>query len=158
MRARLAAALVLVLAACSCLGPASSGQKLRDAAYDLANAVRFGRLDIALGYVEPEDQAAFATRRAGWGRELRVVDVELESLRLLDSDNAEVNLSVVWHRLDETTIRVSQIGQRWRQGRDDWLMVEEQRTGGAPGIFGRDTMPGTGGARGGRSGAARSAP
>ena len=66
---------------------------------------------------------------------LRIVDVELMGMQMVAPGTAEVSLAVSWHRLDETTLRTSQIAQKWSQKSGDWRMAEEIRTSGSPGLF-----------------------
>ena len=135
-------ACTLVLGAC--VPPITPMQRLTDAAYDLNLATRFGRMDVAMPYVAPDAQAQFARHHALWGNTVRVVDLDLVSLRALDQENVAVDLLVAWHSVDDMTVRQSQITQRWQLERDDWRLVEELRSGGAPGLFpGHDGAPKT---------------
>jgi hypothetical protein len=120
----------------SCIAPPSPAERLAYSATELNAATRFARMDIALGMVAKDAQSDFMARHAPWHTELRIVDVEVQGMRLLTSDSAEVQLFVAWHRLDETNMRGSSVVQRWTQDREGWMLAEEMRVGGAPGIFG----------------------
>ena len=126
---------VLVGLLAGCVPPPSPMQRLTDAAYDLNTATRFGRFDVAMDYVEPGTQLQFANRHAKWGQGVRVLDVDLVSIRPVAEDVVEVQVMVAWHRIDEMTMRQSRIAQRWKMTDDDWRMVEERRVGGSPGLF-----------------------
>ena len=106
-------------------------------AYDHNMAMRFGRMDVAMAHVASDAQASFIARHATWGRTIRIVDVELAGMRMLTSDSAEVQLTVNWHRVDESEVRSSAILQHWKQGKDNWELDEEIRVSGSPGIFDR---------------------
>ncbi|MCC6521442.1 MAG: hypothetical protein IT373_02155 [Polyangiaceae bacterium] len=135
-RAPLAAATaVLAIVAGGCLGPPTPFQRLGDVAYETNTATRFGRFDVAVSHVASEVQEQYAARHGSWGNELRVLDVELTGVRLVDPDTAEVSVVVQWHRIDETHIRTTQLAQRYRRGGEDWQLFEERRTAGAPGLF-----------------------
>jgi hypothetical protein len=114
-------------------------ERLTDSAYDCNIAMRFNRMDVAMGYVAQEAQEDFVQRHAKWGRMLRIVDVELAGLRMVTSDVAEVSLEVSWQRADESTMRYSRINQRWKDERDGWKLTEEIRAGGSPGLYDRVT-------------------
>ena len=126
---------ISLLLAAGCVAPPGPMERLSESAYGLNNATRFGRLDVALGHVAAEEQGDFMHRHSRWGRDVRIVDLELEGLRLITPDTAEVRLAVSWHRLDETTMRVSNLAQKWTQGKSGWELVEELRAGGSVGLF-----------------------
>src|SRR6185436_6630607 len=118
-----------------CFGAPTPGQRLTDSAYEMNTAARVGRVDIALGSVAAKAKADFATRHAGWGKDVRVVDVEFAGMNLLKKDEADVYVVVTWQRVDESSVRVTQVTQRWK---DDggWLITAEERKGGDLGLFG----------------------
>ncbi|MBI4952722.1 MAG: hypothetical protein HY908_11865 [Myxococcales bacterium] len=130
-----AATALLASVAAGCLGPPTPFQRLGDVAYETNTATRFGRFDVAVSHVASEVQEQYAARHGSWGNELRVLDVELTGVRLVDPDTAEVSVVVQWHRIDETHIRTTQLAQRYRRGGEDWQLFEERRTAGAPGLF-----------------------
>lgn len=132
-------ALILVPALTGCFAPPGPMERLNDSAYELNTGMRFNRIDVALGHVEKKAQSDFIERHAKWGRDVRIVDVELSGLRLLTSDSAEVNITVSWHRIDESTIRASGITQLWKNGDGGWKLEEEMRIAGSPGLFDRPT-------------------
>lgn len=126
----------LALACASCMAlPPSSMERLSQAAYDLNTATRFGRMDIAADSVAIEAKTDFARRHRGWGRELRIVDLELEGVQMVDNESAEVSLVVSWHRLDDATLQNTVIAQRWTQTTSDWKLVDETVSSGPTGIF-----------------------
>ena len=86
-------------------------------------------------------QPDFIRRHSVWGKKLRVVDLEVQGVRMTTPGYAEVQLEVSWHRLDQTTMRVSRVAQKWRQADDSWLLAEEVRSGGDRGIFKKRPRP-----------------
>ena len=80
---------VLLWSLTGCVPPPSPMERLTDAAYDLNTATRFGRFDVAMGYVEPGKQLQFAHRHAKWGQAVRVLDVDLERRRISLSAKSE---------------------------------------------------------------------
>lgn len=128
-----------------CIAPPSPVERLNNAAYEMNTATRFGRMDVAVGHVSPALQEDFMRRHGAWGRGLRILDVELNGLRLLTPETAEVNLAISWHRPTEMTMRVSMVAQKWTRHDGDWTLSEELRVGGSDGLFAEldtDVAPG----------------
>jgi hypothetical protein len=130
-----AAAVAVALGLAACVAPPGPAERLAESAYDMNTASRFGRVDVAIDYVVSAAQEEFARRRAAWGRDLRVVDVELTGIRMLEGGEASVLLSVSWQRLDEISVRVTHLEQRWKDGRGEWRMASEERSGGDAGLL-----------------------
>jgi hypothetical protein len=119
----------------ACVPPLSPMERLAFSAHELNAATRFARMDVALSMVSEEAQRDFVIRHATWHREVRIVDVEVIGVQPITTSTADVQVAVGWHRLDDTTMRQSQLSQRWIQGADGWTLSEETRVGGAPGLF-----------------------
>ncbi|HHH27896.1 MAG TPA: hypothetical protein ENK57_06080 [Polyangiaceae bacterium] len=134
----LAAAALCASLSWGCFAPPGPMEKLNMSAYELNTGMRFNRLDVALGHVSKDAQEDFIERHAKWGHGIRIVDVELAGIRPITSDSAEVNLTVSWHRIDESTIRASAITQLWKDSEGGWKLDEEMRVGGSPGLFDRE--------------------
>ena len=133
-KASLPIACALLLGACMMPPPAS--EKATDAARELNIAARFGRIDIAAGRAASEERSEFIRRRAMWGGEIRVVDVELAGLTMPDSDHAVFQVDYSWMRLNEDTLRSTRISQRWTSLKGPWALESEQRVAGDVGLFG----------------------
>lgn len=136
MPRRALALFITALSLTACMLPPGPMERLTDSAYRLNVATRFGRMDIASDFVGQKARQDFARRHANWGSKIRIVDVELQGMRMMTTEMAEVRVTVRWHRIDETTMRASSIAQHWKQGSDDWALVEEIRVSGSPGLFG----------------------
>lgn len=124
---------LFVFAGCAVPSPAT---RATDAARELNLAARFGRMDLAVGRTSDHARQAFIRRRAGWGREVRVVDVELTAFSMADKDDASVEVDYAWVRMDEGTLRVTRVGQKWADRGKGWQLVSEQRLSGDAGLFG----------------------
>ena len=70
-----------------------------------------------------------------WHKDTRILDLELDGVQMIDYTHAQVDLTITWHRIRETTLRTTSIAQKWRQGDNTWLLVKEVRTTGARGLF-----------------------
>jgi hypothetical protein len=129
-------ALVLCLLPACMLIPPSPMERLSQSAYDLNTATRFGRMDVALGMVAQEAQGEFMARHKKWHHDIRIVDLEMQGVRMLTKETAEVQLAVSWHRDNETTIHESAISQKWTTSTGSgWVLDEERRVSGPPGVF-----------------------
>jgi hypothetical protein len=120
-----------------CFAPPSNAQRVGDAARDLNVAARFGNLEAAAALAAPAVRSEFLARRALWGNEIRVLDVELVGLDVNeDTERAFVQVNVSWMRTSESTLRVTRVAQTWRQRDGDWLLTQEERIAGDVGVFG----------------------
>lgn len=99
-------------------------------------AARWGNVQVAAGLTEDDIRGEFLTRRAGWGESLRILDTELAGIELTDSSNATVFVDVSWLRMDEATLRVTRLEQKWRNTGGSWRMASERRQGGDLGLLG----------------------
>jgi len=124
-----------VLLAC---GPQSPSARLSENAIRANVATRFGRMDVALANVDAKKKAEFAEKHAQWGHGIRIVDLEVGGMSFVTQDHADVHVSVAWQRLDEATLRVTEITQRWHSGGDGWRLLFEERRGGSVGLFGEE--------------------
>ncbi|MBN2192683.1 MAG: hypothetical protein JW751_07680 [Polyangiaceae bacterium] len=120
-----------------CFAPPSNAQKVNDAARDLNLAARFGNLEAAAALAAPAVRSDFLARRALWGDEIRILDVELVDLRMeAEGVRAFVEVNVSWMRTSESNLRTTRIAQVWRERDGDWLLTAEERVAGDVGIFG----------------------
>jgi len=120
-----------------CYAPPSVTQRVSDAARDLNLAARFGDLEGAAALAAPAVRAEFLARRALWGGEIRILDVELQGLRVDEAAaRAFVEVNVSWMRTSESALRVTRIAQVWRERDGDWLLTQEERVAGDVGVFG----------------------
>jgi hypothetical protein len=119
----------------ACSMPPTSSMRLTEASYDLNNAVRFGRMDIALEHVKEAVRDDFNQRHAGWGKSVRIVDAEMGAFSIRKDGDADIVVSVSWQRFDETSVRNTDITQRWSEKRGTWWMISEEERGGDHGLL-----------------------
>jgi hypothetical protein len=132
---RPALALGLAAAAFGCMTPTSPMQRLSDSAYDMNTAMRFGRMDIAADHVAPKAAQEFRKNHEAWGKRLRVVDLEFSGMEIKKKGEASVGVAVSWVKLDDATLHVTEIEQRWQEDGDTWRVVEETRRSGDEGLL-----------------------
>jgi hypothetical protein len=135
MRSASVSVLLLGLGLSACVLPPSSSQRLAESAYDLNTAARFGRMDIALEHVKDTARDEFTRRHAGWGRAVRVVDYEFGGVGSRKDGDAEVIVTINWQRPAETTMRTTDIAQRWTEKRGSWYLLSEEERAGDRGLL-----------------------
>jgi len=116
-------------------------QRVSDAARDLNIATRFGKMDLVVSYVDASFRGQIIARRSQWGRDLRIVDLELTGVQVEDSTHARVGLDVSWVYLRDGTLRGTHVEQQWLDDSHGWKMVSEQSKGGDSGLFGEVMVP-----------------
>jgi hypothetical protein len=121
-----------------CFAPPPPSQRVADVARNVNDAARFGRMDLALEHTADGAREHFAKHRETWGNAVRVLDFELSSLSMKDSEHATVLVDIQWMRVDEDTLRLTRVEQTWRGAGGDhgWSLVRERRVGGDIGLFG----------------------
>ena len=133
LRALLLASLAAV-AGCAMM-PLSPAAKLAVSATDLNQAVQFGRMDLASEMVRESARDKFTQGHASWGRNVRIVDYEVGAMNIRKDGDADVFVTVSWQRADETTLRSTELAQRWTSVRGNWGLVSEEERGGDPGLI-----------------------
>jgi hypothetical protein len=125
-------------AAVGCMMPPGPGERVTNAATELNTSARFGRMDLALEQTATGAKENFMQRRVQWGQEIRVMDINITGLRMPDADFAEVNVSVAWSRMSESTLRNTVIEQTWKNSDEDggWKLYRERHVSGDLGLFG----------------------
>jgi hypothetical protein len=125
-----------LLAVVGCMGAQTRIGKLQESTQNFNQAARFGRMDIAMELVETSSKDRFVKQHNAWGRDVRLVDLEMQGMRLKDKDTAVVLLTVGWQRVDEQELRVTQVEQTWAHGYGGWRIVQESRAAGDYGLLG----------------------
>ena len=133
----LGVALLAGLVTCGCMAPITPGQRLTEAARELNEEARFGRMDVAISRTSPGARPSFAQRRAAWGGNVRVVDIALVGISIEDDRlRALVTVDISWTRMDEGSLRTTRIAQVWTDRDGAWVLTRERRVAGDVGLFG----------------------
>ncbi len=119
-----------------CIGPQTPAQRASDAARDLNVNSRFGDLAGTVTMTSPGVRKEYLSRRAEWGKLVRVVDVDLGGFQMTDSDHAVVLVDFSWTRVDDGTLHATRVRQEWSSTDGPWLLVREKRESGDIGLFG----------------------
>jgi hypothetical protein len=123
-----------------CMAPPSPAERVTEAAMALNVAARFNQLDVAVARAAKSERSDFMRRHAAWGQTLRIVDVEMASLSLPESDRAIVLVDYAWVRNDEGTMRATRVEQHWKNDAG-WQLVRERRLTGDVGLLGEPMPP-----------------
>ncbi len=128
------APLLLFLALLAC-APAWSGcllnnlspsEKLNDSIRGMNDAARWGRIDIALQYVEPVYRQKFLVSHHGWGRNIEVADSELLRIAMApDQKTAVALVGISWYSLDNMTLHNTVVKQTWEERDGGFVMASE---------------------------------
>src|SRR5690606_9246681 len=127
------AAVALVTNACLVPPPP---ERAATTARELNLASRFGRIHVAGNLTAEKERADFLSRRASWGRDVRIVDVELAGLEMRGADRAEVQVDYAWMRIDENVVRTTRVAQDFRDAGRGFQLVAERCVAGDRGLFG----------------------
>jgi hypothetical protein len=123
------------------MGPIPPSEQVNEAARDLNVNSRFGDVGGLAHMTKPAFREAFLTRRAQWGNVVRVVDVELAGINMVDSEHATISVDFSWTRVDRGTLEMTRVVQEWDNTSGDWLLARERRHSGALGLFGETPPP-----------------
>lgn len=109
--------IIIILLVNSCfLDNISPTRKLNEAIRDMNDASRWGRIDLAVQFVEPTYHSNFLKARHRWGRQFRIADVELVRLDIdSEQDQAIAFMAISWYRLDQMTLHHTVVRQVWNE-------------------------------------------
>ncbi|MEY4549496.1 MAG: hypothetical protein RL685_5691 [Pseudomonadota bacterium] len=125
----------------ACLPMGAPARKISDVARDVNVATRFGRMDVALEHTAEGHRSEFLRQRADWGKEIRILDVEITRLDMKkDEDSADVFVDVGWVRMSEGLLRSTRVKQQWKNQENDWQLDAEERLSGDIGLLGENVV------------------
>jgi hypothetical protein len=128
--------LVLLTFGAGCFRPPGPAEEAGDAAREFNATARFGDLGAVIGMTATGVREELATRRAEWGKDVRVVDLELAGITMEDREHANVIVDFSWTRLNEGTLKTTRVLQVWNNETGNWTLTREKRVGGDLGLFG----------------------
>ncbi|MEZ4392435.1 MAG: hypothetical protein R3A48_15210 [Polyangiales bacterium] len=125
-----------LLAALLCLGCISTNRATLDETAALFHDdLRWGRIPVAEGAVEARAREAFQQHHRGWGREVRVVDLDVDSVRLA-STTGSLRVRVTWvGGTNSTDVRESVVEERWVSTDGNWRLAHEAIIAGDETLF-----------------------
>lgn len=130
----------LVLAGCP-VNHQSPPARAAEAAHDLNLHTRFGRMHIATAMVAQEARTTFLERRRAWGGNLRIVDFEMQGVKMRGEADADIYVRVAWQRMNEGDLRTTLLEQKWHDFKGSFQLVSENRAEGDVGLLGEPAPP-----------------
>jgi hypothetical protein len=122
----------LLLSGCI-FGNVSSEERLRDSVEELNDQARWARIDLALAQVAPGLQNEYRATHRGWGRAIRVADMEVMGMVVgEDHDEATSTVTVRWYSTDTMMLAETTLKQKWRAALGGYRLVEETISEGDP--------------------------
>lgn len=136
-----------LLAVLLCLGCISTNRATLDETAALFHDdLRWGRIPVAEAAVEARAREAFQQHHRGWGREVRVVDLDVDSVRLA-STTGSLRVRVTWvGGTNSTDVRESVVEERWVSTDGNWRLTHEAVIAGDETLFPAATPAATPGA------------
>jgi hypothetical protein len=127
-------ALCILLTAC----PFADKQSLaRDAASELNLNSRFDRTQMVMEHVAAKERVEFTRSHHAWGGEVRVTDAEISGFKMLNPNEAEVQVHVAWFLLGEGELRSTMLRQNFEDDKKGhFMLVKEERIEGDIGLLG----------------------
>jgi len=123
-----------LLLACAGIGtPASHAQ---EAAQNIAENERFGRIELVLEKVAPGERPSFVKAHSAWGGRITIADTELGNFHMTGTDDAEFTLRVTWYDASEQELRSTLLRQKWKGPKGAWQLTSEERIDGDIGLLG----------------------
>ena len=129
--------LLLVMSGCL-LQNLSPETRLRDSVIELNEGTRWGRMDVAAGYVTPAFQNQFRLTHLRWGRDIQIADSEiLEVNANTEEDGSGASSRVVVRWYDQSTMVIAQtvLQQAWQKHKQAFLLTSESVESGHPGLL-----------------------
>jgi hypothetical protein len=100
--------------------------RLNDAIQGMNDAARWGRIDLAVQYIEPAYHDRFLKIRRGWNRRIKVADADLVGIQMVpDQDVAVARIAFSWYRLESMTLHHTVVRQVWNEHDDGYLLGSE---------------------------------
>jgi hypothetical protein len=112
--------------------------RMRDAVLELNEGARWGRMDVASGYVTPGFRPQFQASHIRWGRDIQIADTEIIGMNPEtdeEGQGAYSRIAVRWY--DQSTMVLSNtvIRQTWQKHKQTFLLTSESVESGHPGLL-----------------------
>jgi hypothetical protein len=120
----------LALSGCMLIDSISPEVRFSDVVHRVNDEARWGRIDLASQEVALTHRAAFLARHRGWGRDVRVADVDVTNLQLTRDGEAMSLVAYQW--IDEGTMELhaTTVRQSWKGEGEGFLLTGETVVGG----------------------------
>jgi len=124
----------------ACAGVGTPASHAQEAAQNIAENERFGRVDLVLAKVAPGLKPEFVRSHSAWGGRITIADTELGNFHMPTSEDAEMNLRVTWYDASQQELRSTLLRQKWHSHKGNWLLMSEERIDGDIGLLGEKVV------------------
>ena len=131
------ATLLVALSGCL-LQNLSPETRMRDAVIELNEGARWGRMDVASGYVAPGFRPQFQASHVRWGRDIEIADTEILGMSPeTDEEGAGAfsRIAVRWYDQSTMVLANTVIRQTWQKYKQTFLLTSESVESGHPGLL-----------------------
>lgn len=112
--------------------------RMRDAVIELNEGTRWGRMDVASGYVAPPFRPQFKLSHVRWGRDIQIADTEILGMDPhTDEEGAGAfsRVAVRWYDQSTMVLANTVIRQTWQKHKQTFLLTNESIESGHPGLL-----------------------
>ncbi len=120
----------------ACGGVSSPASKCQEAAQNITENERFGRLELVLARVAPALKAEFTKAHSAWGGRITIADIELGNFQMPGKEDATFDMRVTWYDASDQELRSTLLRQKWHSVKGEWLLAAEDRVDGDIGLVG----------------------
>jgi len=141
MRRFLAPGLPVALALLSaCAMPPTGVQRAQQTSQEFNLDSRFGRSDLVLGRVDPDERDEYTAHHKAWGSLVRVADIEMAGMKPHGDADVDIFIHVAWYKMNEQELHQTTLKQHWHSKTDAWMLSSEARLDGDPGLIGEPVV------------------
>ena len=112
--------------------------RMRDAVLELNEGARWGRMDVASGYVVPSFRPQFQASHIRWGRDIQIADTEIIGMNPETDDEGEgaySRIAVRWYDQSTMVLANTVIRQTLQKHKQTFLLTSESVESGHPGLL-----------------------
>jgi hypothetical protein len=112
--------------------------RMRDAVIELNEGARWGRMDVASGYVAPGFRPQFQASHVRWGRDIQIADTEILGMNPETDEEgtgAFSRVAVRWYDQSTMVLANTVIRQTWQKHKQTFLLTSESVESGHPGLL-----------------------
>jgi hypothetical protein len=124
----------------ACGGVSSPASKCQEAAQNITENERFGRVELVLQRVAPAAKAEFIKAHTQWGGRITIADTELGNFQMPGKEDATFDLRVTWYDSADQELRSTLLRQKWHSTKGEWLLTSEDRVDGDVGLVGEKVL------------------
>jgi hypothetical protein len=128
----------LLLAGCAM--PPTGLQRGQETAQDFNVDSRFGRGELVMGRIAPEERDEYALHHRAWGTGVKVADLEITTVKARGDADFDVFVRIAWYRQEEQELRTTTLKQSWHSKSEAWMLTSEQRVDGDLGLLGESVV------------------